>query len=109
MVRVLIVLALSLLLASCAEYQAEQAAQASMADDARCSSYGARPGSEAYVQCRVNADNQRETNRRAAVGAFLEAQRQNNAQQAPVYQMPTNRQTNCTSVINGQIVNTTCN
>jgi hypothetical protein len=109
MMRALIVLALSVQLACCAEYQAEQAAQASMADDAQCASYGARPGSDAYVQCRMNLDNQRGANRRAAVGAFLEAQRQNNAQQAPVYQMPTNRQTNCTSVINGQIVNTTCN
>jgi hypothetical protein len=109
MTRVLIVLALGLPLACCAEYQAERAAEASVADDARCGSYGARPGSGAYAQCRMNLDNQRETNRRAAVGAFLETQRQNNAQQAPVYQMPTNRQTNCTSVINGQIVSTTCN
>jgi hypothetical protein len=109
MIRALIVLVLNLPLACCAQHQAEQAAQAAMSDDAQCSSYGAQPGSEAYVQCRMNLDNQRANNRRAAVGAFLEAQRQNNAQQAPVYQMPTNRQTNCTSVINGQIVNTTCN
>jgi len=104
-----IVLALCLLQAGCAEYYAGQAAQASMADDARCLSYGAKPGSDAYVQCRMNLDNQRDANRRAAIGAFIEAQRQNNAQQAPVYQMPTNRQTNCTSVVNGQIINTTCN
>jgi hypothetical protein len=104
-----IAFALCFPLGGCAQYYAEQAAEAATSDDAQCSSYGARPGSDAYVQCRMNLDNQRQINRRAAVGAFLEAQRQNNAQQAPVYQMPTNRQTNCTSVINGQIVNTTCN
>jgi hypothetical protein len=40
----------------------------------------------------MNLDNQRAANQRAAVGAFLEAQRQSNAQQTPVYQMPTGRQ-----------------
>jgi hypothetical protein len=107
--RISIVLAFGMSLAGCAEYQAERAAQISASDDAQCASYGAKPGSDVYVQCRMNLDNQRGANQRAAVGAFLEAQRQNNAQQAPVYQMPTGRQTNCTSTINGQIVNTTCN
>jgi hypothetical protein len=109
MVRGLIALMLGLSLAGCFQNPAEHAAQASMADDAQCTSYGAKPGSDAYVQCRMNLDNQRQTNRRAAVGAFLEAQRQNNAKQPSGYQMPTSRQTNCTSMINGQMINTTCN
>ncbi len=107
--RILIVLAASISLAGCAEYQAEQAAQIAASDDAQCASYGARPGTDAYIQCRMNLDNQRQANRRAVVGAYLEAQRQNTYQPTPVYQIPTNRSTSCTSVLNGQIVNTTCN
>lgn len=52
-------------LASCAQYEAQQAAQAqaaaqaqSDADAAQCQSYGAPVGSPAYVQCRMNLDNQ---------------------------------------------------
>jgi len=57
------------MLASCAQWQAEQElkqsqqAQAQAAaiaayDDARCQSYGAAPGSQSYIQCRMNLDNQ---------------------------------------------------
>ncbi|MCK1733923.1 hypothetical protein IVA79_08130 [Bradyrhizobium sp. 138] len=107
--RIWIAAGLSLVLFGCAEYQAQQAAEIASGDDAQCNSYGAKPGSDAYIQCRVSLDNHRQANRRAALGAYLEMQRQNNAQPTPVYQMPTNRQTNCTSVVNGQVINTTCN
>ena len=50
-------------LSGCAEYYARQsqqyAAQAQAQDDAQCRSYGTAPGSPAYVQCRMNLDNQR--------------------------------------------------
>ena len=52
-------LATSISLAGCAEYQAEQAALAANYDDAQCASYGAKPGTDAYIQCRMNLDNQR--------------------------------------------------
>jgi hypothetical protein len=53
-------------LAGCAEYEArrqqEQMAKAQAVtanDDAQCRSYGAAPGSQSYIQCRMNIDNQR--------------------------------------------------
>jgi hypothetical protein len=64
MVRWVFVL-LALGLASCAEYEAQKQAEANAAaarraenDDAHCRSYGVQPGSNAYVQCRMNLDNQ---------------------------------------------------
>jgi hypothetical protein len=65
-----IVLAIGLMLGSCAQWQAEQElrqreqAQAEAAtiaahDNAQCQSYGATPGSQSYNQCRMNLDNQR--------------------------------------------------
>jgi hypothetical protein len=58
--------AMAITLSGCAEYQeqraAEQAARAQAiadSEDAQCRSYGAQPGSPAYVQCRMNFDNQR--------------------------------------------------
>ena len=56
-----IVIACALCLAGCADYQARQQAEAAAQarqiaanDDARCQSYGAKPGSDAYVSCRMN-------------------------------------------------------
>lgn len=68
--RVLIAIWLGLSLSGCAEYQAyqaQQAAQISAADDGQCRSYGAEPGSQAYIQCRMNIDNQRASARAAAL------------------------------------------
>jgi hypothetical protein len=39
-------------------------------DDAQCQSYGAAPGSQAYIQCRMNIDNQRAQMRAAVAGAL---------------------------------------
>jgi hypothetical protein len=36
------------------------------ADDAKCQGYGAKPGSDAYVQCRIGLDQIRATNEAAA-------------------------------------------
>ena len=68
-------------LSGCAEYQArhqQEQAQAASAraqaiaaqEDAQCRSYGAAPGSPAYVQCRMNFDNQR-AQARAAMASQL--------------------------------------
>jgi hypothetical protein len=43
-------------------------------DDARCQGHGAKPGSDAYVSCRMNIDNQRaaaDNANRAIVGQYL--------------------------------------
>lgn len=69
-----------LFLTSCADFQARMAAQqaanaqaATMqqqaindADDAQCRSYGAKPGSDAYVACRMNLANTRQQAAKAA-------------------------------------------
>jgi outer membrane biogenesis lipoprotein LolB len=62
---VLVVVALTAL-AGCAEYEAQQRQQAQAQsaaiaanEDAQCRSYGAQPGSPAYIQCRMNFSNQR--------------------------------------------------
>ncbi|MDB5584855.1 MAG: hypothetical protein JWR80_10031 [Bradyrhizobium sp.] len=46
--------------------------------------------------------------RAARVSAWMANQRAMDANAPPVYQMPENRPTNCTSVINGQTVTTSC-
>ena len=76
-----IVIACGLCLAGCADYQARQQAEAAAQarqiaanDDARCQGYGAKPGSDAYVSCRMNIDNQRaaaDNVNRAIVGQYL--------------------------------------
>jgi hypothetical protein len=57
MTRTLIALcALTVGLSGCAEYKARLAAQQAAEDDAKCQSYGAKPGEPAYVQCRAQLD-----------------------------------------------------
>ena len=78
-----IALAIGLMLGSCAQWQAEQElrqrqqAQAEAAtiaahDDAQCRSNGAAPGSQSYVQCRMNVDNQRTQMRQMIAGQFVD-------------------------------------
>jgi len=43
------------ILAGCAS-EAERAARWAAVDDAKCKSYGAQPGTPAYVQCRAQLD-----------------------------------------------------
>jgi hypothetical protein len=52
----------------------QQPKPARLRDDTRCQSYGAKPGSDAYVFCRMNIDNQRaaaDNVNRAIVGQYL--------------------------------------
>lgn len=44
-------------LAGCANHEPDPS-QLAIRDDAQCQSYGAKPGSDAYVQCRVSLANQ---------------------------------------------------
>jgi GTP cyclohydrolase III len=55
--RLVIVCLLPLLLGGCAQMQ-EERRQAQLAQDAdTCQSYGASPGTDAYVACRMNLQN----------------------------------------------------
>lgn len=74
LIRCAAVVAAAFILSSCAEYEArrqqEQAQAQAAQDNAQCSSYGAAPGSQAYIQCRMNLDNQR-AQMRAALASQL--------------------------------------
>lgn len=80
-------------------------------DDAQCQSYGATPGSDAYVNCRVQLDKtatdlqaQSEKERRQNIVKMLNPQSQQPAPQP--YVIP--KQTHCTSTAYGQTVSTNC-
>ncbi|MGF6287020.1 hypothetical protein [Pseudomonas silensiensis] len=83
-------------------------------DDAQCQSYGATPGSDAYVNCRVQLDKtatdqlaQAEKERRQRVVRMLNSQSQQYQQPAPQpYVIP--KQTHCTSTAYSQTVDTNC-
>jgi hypothetical protein len=77
-----IALAIGLMLGSCAQWQAEQelrqsqqaqaqAAATAANDDAQCQSYGAAPGSQSYIQCRMNLDSQRAQMQQMIAGRLL--------------------------------------
>lgn len=90
-------------------------------DDAECQSFGALPGTDMYMNCRIQlkkvaTDQQAQSadqKQRAAQAFFLNLQNQQNQQQR-VYVMPVQqpaalpRQTHCTSTAYGQTVNTNC-
>ena len=65
---ILIVLAMTSLTA-CTTGPTAQPIAAS--DDAECQSYGTRPGTEAYFQCRMTKDQQRKQNQAALDQAYL--------------------------------------
>lgn len=83
-------------------------------DDAQCQSYGATPGSDAYVNCRVQLDKtatdqlaQAEKEKRQRLVKMLNSQSQQYQQPTPQpYVVP--KQTHCTSMAYGQTVSTDC-
>ena len=83
-------------------------------DNAQCQSYGATPGSDAYVNCRVQLDKtatdlqaKAEKEKRQRLVQMLNTQRQQYQQPAPQpYVLP--KQTHCTSMAYGQTVSTNC-
>ena len=98
-------------------------------DDAKCKSFGAKPGTDTYVNCRLQLQQmkvQSLSNNQAAAQAAAQQDAQNRAaviqklmnwqaaqpiyQPPPVYQMPVPRQsTNCTSNRIGDYTYTNCN
>ena len=67
MFRIVLVLlaAATLALAGCASSESEKQ-ELFRADDAKCKSYDAKPGTDAYVQCRLAIDIQRANTEAAA-------------------------------------------
>lgn len=107
--RILAVFIGFLALSGCAQYQQEQAELRDAGEDNQCQSYGAKPGTDAYIQCRMNLSNQQAANRRAVIGAVLANQA---ASQPQPYVLPmpapAPQPRTCTSMVNGQMINTTC-
>ncbi len=54
-----------------AQARQQQAQAQAVSDDAQCRSYGAAPGSQSYIQCRMNIDNQRAQMRAAIAGQIV--------------------------------------
>lgn len=90
-----------------ANARAEQA-QRFAAADAQCQSYGVRPGTDAYVSCRMQLDNREaqadESRRQRAMQMLMNQQNQQPTYRP--YQLPGS--VNCTSNTYGQTTNTTC-
>ena len=89
---------------------AAQQQQANM-DDAQCQSYGAKPGTDTYVNCRVQLNritteqqSQQTARRQQAIQTML--LNQQSQQQVQPYQIP--KQVNCASNTYGQTTNTNC-
>lgn len=62
--KVVILVAFGLALSACAS-----PAQLAVNDDAVCQSYGAKPGTDAYVQCRTSQQTQRTMIRAAVIAS----------------------------------------
>jgi|GEM_PF-1444967 len=107
--RALILLAVGTTLAGCAEYEQRQAEQQMAAADGECRSYGFQPGTDGYANCRMNFANRQAATRTAVFESWMANQQAQQRNQPAPYMVPVPRQTNCTSAINGQTVNTTCN
>lgn len=81
------------------------------AHDGECQSWGAKPGSESYVQCRAQLA-QQEHQRRAAMAAYFAGKPVQLPQLDPntviVRQPPPPSPTNCTSQVIGDTMRTSC-
>lgn len=77
MKQAFLMFAAALLLSGCGNHMQETRAAR---DDARCQSYGAAPGTNAYMNCRA----QLESGHRAAAGAFMGGVIQNQPRGLPM-------------------------
>lgn len=109
--KLLVATVLIAALAGCADHQSDPA-QAAVSDDAKCQSYGATPGSDAYVQCRVSLANQQnranEARRQRALQILMNQQGQKPQQPYMLQPVPSRQQTNCISNSIGPSVYTNC-
>lgn len=77
-------------------------------DDAECQSYGAEPGTQAYIQCRMAKDQQRQQAKAALATAILSNTSPPYTVPMPAPPPPAQRPINCTSSPLGTSVSTTC-
>ena len=94
--------------ARAAAYQAQLEVQ----EDAQCRSYGAEPGSQTYVQCRMLLQQQAaqaEAQRRAAIMQMLINRPQIQPVQLQTPALPSNQSVNCTTNYVGAQAFTHCN
>lgn len=77
-------------------------------DDAQCLSYGFKFGTDGYANCRLQLQQSRAANARAAYATWQSTQRPYSPQ--PTYVIPTQPRTtvNCNSMAMGNMVNTSC-
>ena len=103
--RIIFVIVAAVTLAGCAMGPTPQ--QVAAGDDAECRSYGAAPGTDAYFNCRMAKDRQRQQNRAALAAALISS-----PPPQPVYVSPQvvapPPSVNCTSSRIGNQVHTNC-
>jgi hypothetical protein len=93
-------------LSGCAQYEAQRQAEAiaqaqaiDSNDDSRCQSYGAPRGSQNYVQCRMNLDNQHAQERQQSIAIA----NQNLARMQAATQAPPTYNVNVCNTAPGQV------
>jgi hypothetical protein len=112
--RLLVLLLLAVPLVGCQtnqERMAEFKARNDTLDDQTCRGYGAKPGSDIYIQCRMQRQQSRDAADNAAGAAVAAPVRMNPvpASDAPVIQPMVIPQTRCQSMRVGASVQTVCN
>ena len=68
--------------------KAAQKAEFARKDDETCRSYGAKPGSDAYISCRVAQDQRRDAAENAAASAPVIVNNVNTTNDPPLYPKP---------------------
>jgi hypothetical protein len=112
----LLCLFLSLPLAGCLtpqERMAEAKARNDTLDDQTCQSYGAKPGTDIYIQCRMNRQQSRDAGDNAiaaaAAGAPIVTNNSVPTSDAPVLRNILPQQTRCQTIGMGRTMQTVCN
>lgn len=82
--------------------------QVAASDDAQCLSYGFKPATDSYANCRMQLQQTRAQNARAAYAAWQNSQQRYQPQSAFVMQAPPKTSINCNSMAMGNMVNTSC-
>ncbi len=105
--RTLVILLVAFALTGCLSLPKPPSPQEIAArDDATCQSYGAKPGTDMYVSCRMQLAQERQRERAAIIGAI--AQRPLIPQVAMPTPITTQPQTNCTTTYVGNQAYTHC-
>lgn len=68
MFKTIVLVLLGIALAGCADFESRYANRFASADDAKCQSFGPRPGTQAYYNCRMDLERQRTIRNSMGVG-----------------------------------------